>query len=446
MIQQYMQFRQYYAAYEECSKIVNADKADNEIYLLRAQCALNLGYTNDTIHDASKVITYSVKKDEINAALNLRYNAHIQAGDPKNAEIDAKKLNDKIKKESVSQLYNLIKKLDNTIKRNRDKEIAFVLDEILRISPRYIRGIFLRTDIAWRNGEMDKYQEYIRFIAEKYPDDGELQYKYGISMFCNGNTKDGREFIQKMRRKHGAPANISKVFTSLSTITRELDSASKSVEEKNITNFASSLERLNRTIAKICPQSSYLHNIVRVMDVTLLRIDGLKKKAIDLINTIISEFPGFAPAYIERGYLSLDFDDAVAAITDFRQALSIEPGNKEAIKGMKQAEEWKQKTDRLDLYKLLGVQKTATDEEIKASYKKLVKKWHPDQFSDKQKKEEAEKMMAAINAAYEVLINPQQRAKIDGSDDEPGVDPFDLFANNMGGNPFEFLRQFNFMF
>ncbi|EAY17025.1 DnaJ domain containing protein [Trichomonas vaginalis G3] len=446
MIRQYMQFGQWYAAYQECSNIVNSNKADNEVYLLRAQCAFNLGFSNDTIHDSTKVITYSLKKDEINTAYNLRFHAHILNGDAKNAEADLRKLNDKSKKETVTQLNNLLKKVETFSKKNKEQELIVALDEILKISPMYIHGIYLRTDLAWKNGEMNVYQKHIRILADKYPDDGELQYRYGISIFCNGNTKEGREHIQKIRRKQGVPSNISKIFNSLSSITREFDAANKNIEENNSTNLISSVKRLNKTVLNICPSKSNLYYKVRVLSSTSLRLEGLNQQALKSINSILSENQNLPSAFVERGMIMLKLDDPDAAAYDFRQCLTIDPGNQDAMKGMKQAEELKTKAQRIDLYRLLGVPKTATDEEIKTAFRKLVRKWHPDQFSDKQKKEEAEKMMAAINAAYEVLINPQQRAKIDGNDEEPGVDPFDLFQNQMGGNPFEFLRNINFMF
>ena len=57
-----------------------------------------------------------------------------------------------------------------------------------------------------------------------------------------------------------------------------------------------------------------------------------------------------------------------------------------------------------DPWQVLGVSRTATDEEIKAAYRKLAHKYHPDLTPGD---EAAAKRMQEINAAYDQIKNPQ---------------------------------------
>lgn len=67
--------------------------------------------------------------------------------------------------------------------------------------------------------------------------------------------------------------------------------------------------------------------------------------------------------------------------------------------------------EKRDYYEVLGVNKNATDDELKKAYRKLAKKYHPDANPDN--KEEAEKKFKEINEAYETLSDKQKRQMYD---------------------------------
>ena len=94
---------------------------------------------------------------------------------------------------------------------------------------------------------------------------------------------------------------------------------------------------------------------------------------------------------------------------------------------------------KTDYYKVLEIEKTASDEDIKISYKNLAKKWHPDRNKDNV--EEANRKFAEISEAYGILKDPMKRktydnfgfAGIDGSGPDNGnpfgFDPFSMFKD-----------------
>lgn len=83
--------------------------------------------------------------------------------------------------------------------------------------------------------------------------------------------------------------------------------------------------------------------------------------------------------------------------------------------------------EKRDYYEVLGLQKGASEAEIKSAYRKLAKKYHPDLNPDNP---EAEAKFKEINEANDVLSDPDKRAKYDRFG-HAGVDP--SYAGGAGG-------------
>lgn len=87
----------------------------------------------------------------------------------------------------------------------------------------------------------------------------------------------------------------------------------------------------------------------------------------------------------------------------------------------------------IDYYKVLGIDKKASQEEIKKAYRKLARKYHPDLNPDDK---EANKMFQQINEANEALSDPDKRKKYDEyGENWKHADQFESRGQG-AGNPF----------
>jgi len=95
-----------------------------------------------------------------------------------------------------------------------------------------------------------------------------------------------------------------------------------------------------------------------------------------------------------------------------------------------------------DYYEVLGVERDATPERIKKAYRKLALKWHPDKHQGDER-EEAEARFKQASEAYEVLSDPEKRARYDrfGEDWEHGQE-FDPGPERRTMSREEFERTF----
>jgi DnaJ-class molecular chaperone len=92
-----------------------------------------------------------------------------------------------------------------------------------------------------------------------------------------------------------------------------------------------------------------------------------------------------------------------------------------------------------DPYQVLGVAKNASAKDIKAAYRKLAKKYHPDQNPGDAK---AKDRFSAINQAYEIVGDDKKRGAFDrGEIDAEGKQRFHGFEGAAGGDPFAGFRR-----
>ncbi|XP_007555690.1 dnaJ homolog subfamily B member 6b isoform X2 [Poecilia formosa] len=99
----------------------------------------------------------------------------------------------------------------------------------------------------------------------------------------------------------------------------------------------------------------------------------------------------------------------------------------------------------VEYYQILGVQKNASQEDIKKAYRKLALKWHPDKNPDN--KEEAERRFKELSEAYEVLSDENKRSLYDryGKDGlNGGGNHYDNFSHSgfTFRNPEDVFREF----
>lgn len=91
-------------------------------------------------------------------------------------------------------------------------------------------------------------------------------------------------------------------------------------------------------------------------------------------------------------------------------------------------------------YDVLGISETATDDEIKSAYRKLAKKYHPDNYQNSPLADTAEQKMKEINEAYDEINKMRQKGRGSGSSGTGGSSASSSYYTNSANTQFYSVR------
>lgn len=90
-----------------------------------------------------------------------------------------------------------------------------------------------------------------------------------------------------------------------------------------------------------------------------------------------------------------------------------------------------------DPYKVLGVSRDASDDEIKKAYRELSRKYHPDANVNNPNKDKAEEMFKLVQQAYDQIMNEKKNGGAYGGYSSGNYGSGSYSSGGYGSNPFE---------
>lgn len=157
------------------------------------------------------------------------------------------------------------------------------------------------------------------------------------------------------------------------------------------------------------------------------------KKAVQACNRALQHDPNNAEAMFTRAEARIAEGEYEGAFQDAKTLHAKQPGDMRYRELYSRAQNALQKSKMKDHYKTLGVDRAASDLDIKKAYRRLAKLYHPDKVQgDEAKKEEAGKKFQEVADSYEILSDPEKKARYDRGEDVNGQ----MQGHPGHGNPF----------
>ncbi|KAF2657813.1 TPR-like protein [Lophiostoma macrostomum CBS 122681] len=202
-------------------------------------------------------------------------------------------------------------------------------------------------------------------------------------------------------------------------------------------------------IFKNSPEGLY-SSLVEMMCEAYGEMTNKMDKAMPYCKEALQYNPTSLPGLLNQAQRAIDSDEFEDAIRTLESAKEHHGQTNKIQELLQKAHSLLKRSKQKDYYKVLGVSRDAEERDIKKAYRKLSKAYHPDKASaNNLTPEDAQKKMAAVNEAYEVLSDPELKARFDNGDDPNNPEqqqnpfqgsPFGGFGGGQGGQQF-FFRQ-----
>ena len=142
---------------------------------------------------------------------------------------------------------------------------------------------------------------------------------------------------------------------------------------------------------------------------------GRLSDTVDDLTTAVQLDKGYTKAFLRRAQCFMELESFDEAVKDYEQVVRLEPKNVEFGKLLSEASEKLRNSKNKDFYALLGVSRTASQEEIKKAYRKAALTHHPDRHTatEEAMKNFHEKKFKDIGEAYGVLSDEGKRKQYD---------------------------------
>ncbi|KAI8427685.1 hypothetical protein MSG28_002144 [Choristoneura fumiferana] len=290
----------------------------------------------------------------------------------------------------------------------RSQEAQEIANDSLRFDSFDAEAIFVRGLCLYFEDKDDQAFKHFQQVLRLAPDHKKAMEIYKKAKLLKQKKEEGNEAF-KMGRWQQALNLYKEALT--------IDKHNKAVNAKLYFNIATVRSKLNQI-----------------------------KEAAEACTAALELDDNYVKALLRRAKCYTELEEFEEAVKDYERLYKIDK-SKENKQLLHEAKIALKKSKRKDYYKILGIDKTASEDDIKKAYRKRALVHHPDRHAgapDSERRDQ-ERRFKEVGEAYGVLSDPRKRARFDHGldldDDSSGmsdIDPnvvFQTFFNPGGFQP-----------
>eukprot|EP00331_Platyophrya_macrostoma_P002565 CAMPEP_0176419818 /NCGR_PEP_ID=MMETSP0127-20121128/8265_1 /TAXON_ID=938130 /ORGANISM="Platyophrya macrostoma, Strain WH" /LENGTH=509 /DNA_ID=CAMNT_0017800351 /DNA_START=58 /DNA_END=1587 /DNA_ORIENTATION=- len=411
----YQKIKKYYKCIEDTDEALRIDPNFTKASRRKAQALLAIGKFKDALNILKSILTI----------------------DPKDKTIQQDV-------QEVKQAEEYFKELEANINNGNYPVALSYIQKLFTICPDFEQLQFKRVEILVR---MEKVAEAVKLstdLMNDHQNNTDFLYSRALAIFYNGQADLAKKTLTKALQ---LDPDSSKCMQLKKKLNKFDDFKEKANEAFKRGDYEEAIKYYTDSLELDPGYKSYNSIIFANRAAAQMKLTKYQEALAD-VDKSIELNADYAKAYFRRGEIKILLEDFEDAVRDFKKVHQLDPQYAGIREKIHETEKAAKKAARKDYYKILGVSKEATEEEIKKAYKKGALKWHPDKNNESEEAMKlAEKNFKDLQEAYSVISDPKKRQQYDSGMDlndiggHGGMNFHDMFGGgidpsmffNMGG-------------
>eukprot|EP01126_Amoeba_proteus_P025163 TRINITY_DN2515_c0_g2_i8.p1 TRINITY_DN2515_c0_g2~~TRINITY_DN2515_c0_g2_i8.p1 ORF type:complete len:483 (-),score=118.40 TRINITY_DN2515_c0_g2_i8:166-1614(-) len=417
-----------------------AEQPDNfRAYYKRASVHIQMGHHSDALYDLNQVLTLN---PEYHLALVARAKLNKQMGKFSVAKADLRVVLDSKKstvKNKAQQELKEISLLEDMMARgNRYFELRDFdkakkeFSEAIKLAPAWPEARLHRAKVAYEAKQYHEVVEDTMRLLKVTKNDIRAMILRGKAFKYLGELDSAEKLFENCIRWNSGNSECNELLSGLKSFRKWFVSAESHVKSGH---GKLALNDISNCLEYDAEFTFFRPKLFLLKAKAHLKLNQ-PDPAIEACNQALALDGGMTEAMKIKGEAYIAKEDYDEAVRQYEKAANA--GDQSAGEGIRNAKRLQKMAQRVDYYKVLGLTKTASEQDIKKAFRKLAMQLHPDKMrnADATQKEEAEKKMKEIGEAYEVLSDPEKKGKYDRGED------IEMAGGGGGGFPFQGFQGF----
>ncbi|KAL4715100.1 hypothetical protein ACJJTC_012147 [Scirpophaga incertulas] len=411
----YMMLGMYKKALEDAQKSVSLDPTFTKGYIRIAKCCIALG----DLSGGEQAVKHASELGGIDCATSER--------------------------RALESLRKLHEEGARAMEAADYRRVVFCMDRCLDYSPSCSKAKLKKAECLALLGRCQEAQEIANDSLRFDNLDAEAIYVRGLCLYFEDKDEQAFKHFQQVLRLAPDHKKAIEVYKRAKLLKQKKEEGNEAFkmgrwqQALNLYNEALKVDPVNKTVnAKL-----YFNKA------TVCAKLNQVKEAAEACTAALALDENYVKALLRRAKCYTELGEFEEAVKDYERLYKIDK-SKENKQLLHEAKIALKKSKRKDYYKILGVDKSASEDDIKKAYRKRALVHHPDRHSgasDTERREQ-ERQFKEVGEAYGVLSDPKKRARYDhgqelGDDGSgmPDIDPnvvFQSFFRSGAGPSFAF--------